>query len=230
MKKILVLEDETDIRSFIVINLNRLGFTVLEASSGEEALELIENNSDIMIALLDVMLPGIDGLEVCKRIRTKNKDMGIIMLTAKSQEMDKVNGLSLGADDYVIKPFSTTELIARIDALLRRINVHETVEKEQIVVGPFKLDKEARILYKNQNQIELTQVEFALIKMFLENPSKAMNRDNILDNIWGKDYFGNWKTVDVNIRRLRQKIEDNPSNPEYIQTVWGYGYRWGKGD
>ncbi|WP_425449342.1 response regulator transcription factor [Dethiothermospora halolimnae] len=229
MKNILVLEDEKDIRTFIVINLERNGFNALEAETGEEALDVIVDNK-IDIALLDVMLPGIDGFEVCKRIRQRDRRMGIIMLTAKAQEVDKINGLTLGADDYVIKPFSPSELIARIDALSRRMDLMNDKNKDKLLSGPFEVDIHARRVYKRGEPIELTQIEFSIISLFIENENKALSRNEILDKVWGENYFGNEKTVDVNIRRLRQKIEDNPSHPKYINTVWGYGYRWRKGD
>lgn len=230
MRKILILEDEEEIREFIVINIKRAGFEVLEAATGEEALELLTAQNDIDIAILDVMLPGIDGFQVCKKIRENNKTIGIIMLTAKTQEMDKVNGLVFGADDYMSKPFSPSELVARIDALARRLELVQTQKTDELVSGVFKLDLLSRILHKCDTVIELTQVEFSTLKLFLENKNRAFSRDEILDEIWGKGYFGNWKIVDVNIRRLRKKIEDDPSKPVYIETIWGYGYRWGKVD
>ena len=226
MKKVLVLEDESSIRSFIVINLRRAGYDVIEAETGEEALEKLENHRDVRVALLDVMLPGIDGFEVCRRIRAGNANIGIIMLTARSQEMDKVTGLMTGADDYVTKPFSPAELTARVDALMRRSGGADASDGE-IRQEPFVLNTRKRTLEKNGQRVKLTQVEYAIIKMFMENPGKALSREEILDMVWGRDYFGELKIVDVNIRRLRLKIEDNPTNPTYITTVWGYGYKWG---
>lgn len=230
MTKILVLEDEDDIRAFIIINLKRAGYDVLEASTGEEALEIIDKNPDIELAVLDVMLPGIDGFEVCKTIREKNKTMGIIMLTAKSQELDKISGLTMGADDYMPKPFSPAELIARIDAIVRRLELLKTKGKQtkNISSGPFTIDKSARVILKNDEEIDLTQIEYLIMKLFIENEDQSLNREEILKNVWGSDYYGDPKIVDVNIRRLRRKIEDNPSDPKYIKTVWGYGYRWRK--
>ncbi len=228
MKKVLVLEDEASIRSFVVINLKRGGYDVIEAESGEEALDRLSENPDVKVALLDVMLPGIDGFEVCRRIRATNTKIGIIMLTARAQEMDKVTGLMTGADDYVTKPFSPAELTARVDALFRRAggDMAETAEGE-IRKDPFLLNTRNRTLEKNGQRIKLTQVEYTIMKMFMENPGKALSREEILDMVWGQDYFGEVKIVDVNIRRLRLKIEDNPQNPTYITTVWGYGYKWG---
>ena len=228
MKKVLVLEDEASIRSFVVINLKRGGYDVIEAESGEEALQLLGDNPDVKVALLDVMLPGIDGFEVCRRIRATNTKIGIIMLTARAQEMDKVTGLMTGADDYVTKPFSPAELTARVDALFRRAGGDVTeVQEGEIRQDPFLLNTRNRTLEKNGQRIKLTQVEYTIMKMFMENPGKALSREEILDMVWGHDYFGEVKIVDVNIRRLRLKIEDNPQNPAYITTVWGYGYKWG---
>ena len=226
MKKVLVLEDESSIRSFIVINLRRAGYDVVEAESGEEALEKLKDQPDVRVALLDIMLPGIDGFEVCRRIRVTNSHIGIIMLTARSQEMDKITGLMTGADDYVTKPFSPAELTARVDALMRRSGGGEDRSGE-IRQDPFLLNTRNRTLEKNGQRVKLTQVEYAIIKMFMENPGKALSREEILDLVWGRDYFGELKIVDVNIRRLRLKIEDNATNPTYITTVWGYGYKWG---
>ena len=222
------MEDEASIRSFVVINLRRAGYDVVEAETGEQALEKLAENPDVSVALLDVMLPDIDGFEVCRRIRANNLEIGIIMLTARSQEMDKVTGLMTGADDYVTKPFSPTELVARIDAICRRVGIDDAEPKSEIRSGPFVLNLDNRSLDKNDQRIRLTQVEFTIMKLFMENPDKALSREDILNNVWGRDYFGELKIVDVNIRRLRMKIEDDATNPQYITTVWGYGYKWGK--
>ena len=228
MRKVMVLEDEASIRSFIVINLRRAGYEVVEAETGEEALDKLHANPDTLVALLDVMLPGIDGFEVCRRIRATNTKIGIIMLTARSQEMDKVTGLMNGADDYVTKPFSPAELTARVDALIRRSDgaSHEP-PAGTISQPPFLLNTRNRTLEKNGQRIKLTQVEYSIMRMFMENPGKALSREEILDLVWGRDYFGELKIVDVNVRRLRLKIEDNATNPTYITTVWGFGYKWG---
>lgn len=230
MKKVLVLEDEANIRGFIVINLRRAGYEVVEAESGEEALEKLAAQKDIRVALLDVMLPGIDGFEVCRRLRANNAGIGIIMLTARSQEMDKVTGLMTGADDYVTKPFSPAELTARVDALMRRSGGGAEPEErlDKLISPPFALNLRNRILEKNGQQLKLTQVEYGLMKLFMENPGKVLSREEILDAVWGQDYFGEVKIVDVNIRRLRKKIEDDATNPAHINTVWGIGYRWGE--
>lgn len=227
MRKVLVLEDEASIRSFIVINLERAGYEVVEAESGEEALEKLREHPDTRVALLDVMLPGIDGFEVCRRIRMSNSKIGIIMLSARSQEMDKVTGLMTGADDYVTKPFSPAELTARVDALYRRTGGEPLLENGVIRQDPFLLNTRNRTMEKNGQRIKLTQVEYSIIKLFMDNPGKALSRDEILESVWGRDYFGEVKIVDVNIRRLRLKVEDDPQNPTYITTVWGYGYKWG---
>ena len=228
MKKILVLEDEANIRSFVVINLRRSGFEPIEAENGMMALEKLKVNPDICLALLDVMLPDIDGFEVCRRIRATGSKMGIIMLTAKSQEIDKVTGLMTGADDYVTKPFSPAELTARVDALIRRLGIDEEEKTAaELVSGPFVLNTRNRTLEKDGQRLKLTQIEYLLMKLFMENPGKAMSREDILTSVWGWEFSGELKTVDVNIRRLRIKIESDPTEPEYLTTVWGYGYKWG---
>lgn len=227
MKKILVLEDEASIRSFVVINLRRAGFEPVEAETGEQALHRLSLNPDIRVALLDVMLPDIDGFEVCRRIRAADSRIGIIMLSARSQEMDKITGLMNGADDYVTKPFSPAELTARIDALYRRTGAPEEADPNgDIVQGPFRLSPRNRSLEKNGGRIKLTQIEYSIMSLFMQNPGKALAREEILAFVWGRDYFGELKIVDVNIRRLRIKIEDDPTLPVYITTVWGFGYKW----
>jgi len=226
----LVLEDEENIRSFVVINLKRAGYETIEAATGEQALEKLRSNPGVKVALLDIMLPDIDGFEVCRRIRASDNKIGIIMLTARTQEMDKVTGLMTGADDYVTKPFSPAELTARVDALFRRTGAEESemeLEPGELYQYPFRLNTRTRTLEKNGQRLRLTQVEYGIIKLFMENPGKALSREEILDVVWGKDYFGELKIVDVNIRRLRIKIEDNAQNPTFITTVWGYGYKWG---
>ena len=227
MKKVLILEDEVSIRSFVVINLKRAGYDVVEAGTGEEALELLNSNPDVGVAILDIMLPGIDGFEVCRSIRATDKKIGIIMLTARSQEMDKITGLMTGADDYMTKPFSPAELTARIDALYRRVGPESGGESTEITQGPFVLNTRNRTLEKEGKRIKLTQVEYAIIKLFMQNPGRALSREDILASVWGRDYDGELKIVDVNIRRLRIKIEDDTANPTYITTVWGFGYKWG---
>lgn len=227
MKEILVLEDESSIRSFIVINLRRSGYEPIEAASAEEAFSMLRLHPDIKLALLDVMLPDIDGFEVCRRIRASGNRMGIIMLTARSQEMDKVTGLMTGADDYITKPLtSIAEFTARVDALYRRVGGSDSQDSDEIVRGAFSLSLRSRTLKKNGTPIKLTQVEFAIMKLFIENPGKALSREDILTSVWGRDYNGDVKIVDVNIRRLRLKVEDDPQVPSCITTLWGFGYKW----
>ena len=227
MKKILILEDEENIRSFVVINLKRAGYETIEAATGQEALDKIQENPDIGVAILDIMLPDIDGFEVCRRIRANNKQMGIIMLTARTQEMDKITGLMNGADDYVTKPFSPAELTARIDALYRRLGGDTMADMELLKQGPFVMNTRNHTLEKSGNRVRLTQVEYAILKLFMQNPGRALSREDILSAVWGRDYEGELKIVDVNIRRLRIKIEDDTANPTFITTVWGFGYKWG---
>ena len=225
-KKVLVLEDEDNIRAFVVINLKRAGYETVEFALGEEAAAYLRDNRDVAIAILDVMLPDVNGFDVCRRIRGMGSKIGIIMLTAMGQESDRVTGLMTGADDYVTKPFSVAELVARVDALYRRaggVGVENTGEISQ---PPFLLNTRNRTLEKNGKPVKLTQVEYSIMRMFMENPGKALSREEILDLVWGRDYFGELKIVDVNIRRLRLKIEDNATNPTFISTVWGYGYKW----
>ena len=232
MKKILVAEDEQAIREFVVINLRRAGYDTLEAGSGDEALQIYEReNGSIDVALLDVMMPGEhDGLAVCRKLREKSGSIGIIMLTARTQEMDKVSGLMMGADDYVTKPFSPSELVARVDAVYRRVALeqmrNENNFREEIRSGEFVLNLRNRSLMKAGKPIELTQVEFQLMEYFFCNPTTALDRGDILKHVWGDAYYGEERIVDVNIRRLRMKVEDEPSNPKHIITVWGLGYKW----
>ncbi len=227
MKKVLILEDEENIRSFVVINLERAGYQAIEAGTGEEALERLKENPDVGVAILDIMLPDIDGFEVCRRIRATSKQMGIIMLTARTQEMDKITGLMTGADDYVTKPFSPAELTARIDALYRRISGDGGLSSDFLTYEPFVMNLRNHTLDKSGSHIKLTQVEYAIMKLFMQNPGRALSREDILASVWGRDYEGELKIVDVNIRRLRIKIEDDTGNPKFITTVWGYGYKWG---
>ncbi|MGN1110811.1 MAG: response regulator transcription factor [Oscillospiraceae bacterium] len=229
MKRILVVEDENSIRDFVVINLQRAGYEVTDVASGEEAVTEYENrNGAFDVALLDIMMPGMDGFALCRWIREKSSDIGIIMLSAKSQEMDKVNCLMIGADDYVTKPFSPSELVARVDAIFRRVSVNRAHHEEQrvIVSGPFTLDYQSRILLNNGKPVDLTQIEYHIIEFLMKNKNTPVDRLSILRHIWGESYVGEDKVIDVNIRRLRMKIEDDPSTPRYIQTVWGFGYKW----
>ena len=232
MKKVLVAEDEESIREFIVINLTRSGYTVEQAENGLVALQKFhEDESGFDVAILDIMMPELDGLAVCKELRKCSSDLGIIMLSAKTQELDKVTGLLFGADDYVTKPFSPSELMARVDAVYRRLEMTRGFRKndttgDSIVLDEFELNLRNRTLSKNGALIELTQVEFQIIEYFFKNPNAALSRNDILKQVWGENYFGDEKIVDVNIRRLRMKIEDNPSSPSRLVTIWGLGYKW----
>lgn len=231
MKRVLIAEDEEAIREFEVINLQRSGYDVVETDSGEKALEMFDRyNGDFDLAVLDIMLPGIDGMKVCKELRKKSDSIGIILLTAKTQEMDKISGLMLGADDYITKPFSPSELVARVDALYRRVALNlmrsENKFQEEIKFGEFVLNLRNRALKKRGHVIELTQVEFQIMEYFFSNPGTVLSRTQILEHVWGTAHKGEEKIVDVNIRRLRMKIEDDPSAPKHIITVWGMGYKW----
>ena len=219
MKRILVCEDEDAIRDFVVINLKRAGYDVFDVNCGEEALRVFdEENGNFDIVLLDIMMPGIDGFTVCKKLREKSSTPGIIMLTAKAQEMDKVNGLMIGADDYITKPFSPSELTARVDAIYRRVCMSFIKDDKSMRLesGPFVLDINSRTVTKNGVSIDLTQVEYQILEYFMNNKNTALDRSSILNHIWGESYYGDDKIVDVNIRRIRLKIEDEPSNPQYM--------------
>ncbi len=230
--KVLVAEDEATIREFIVINLIRAGYDVVEAVDGQDAYEkYLQEEGKISIAVLDVMMPRMDGFELCKKLRGLSSNIGIMMLTAKTQEMDKVSGLLLGADDYVTKPFSPSEFTARVDALARRVSaaagVNSTDSGENVIVsGDFKLDCKSHSLTKKGEYIDITQVEFQILEFFFRNQGIALSRTDILNHVWGNDYYGEEKIVDVNIRRVRKKIEADPSNPKNLLTVWGLGYKW----
>lgn len=229
MKRILVCEDEDAIRDFVVINLRRAGYDVVDVNCGEDALTVFdEEDGNFDIVLLDIMMPGIDGFTVCKKLREKSSTLGIIMLTAKTQEMDKVSGLMYGADDYITKPFSPSELTARVDAIYRRVCLSFMKDDNTPIIesGPFVLNMKARTVTKNGKLIELTQVEYQIMEFFMNNKNTALDRATILSHIWGDSYVGDEKVVDVNIRRIRMKIEDTPSKPQYIITLWGYGYKW----
>ncbi|MGU3472819.1 response regulator transcription factor [Paenibacillus sp. D51F] len=276
--RILLVEDEEAIRGFVRINLKRSGMEMLEAGSGEEALELVLSQGAVDIALLDVMLPGMSGFDVCASLREAYPAMGIIMLTAKAQEEDKIRGLELGADDYMHKPFSPGELMARIHSLSRRLRLSapaagspapapgdadpslrpagqaaadlvssgaqeaaslsrgqaaasfEPEAADMLAAGPFRLSERLHKLWKDGREIVLTPTEWTLVKLLMERCGQSVSRDEILSEVWGRYYVGDLKVVDVNIRRIRQKIESNPSEPAIIETVWGYGYRWKRGE
>ena len=229
-RKILVVEDESSIRELIVLNLEMAEYEVVQAASAEDALErFVQAPESFSCAILDIMLPGMNGFTLCENIRAASPVVGIVMLSAKSLEADKIKALSIGADDYMTKPFSISELKARIDALCRRVGRTQTTEEGEdgkLVSGSFVLDEKSRVLLKSGQPIDLTQVEFQIMELFFRNSGTALVREKILEGVWGENYYGDVKIVDVNIRRLRMKIEAEPSNPEHILTVWGYGYRW----
>ncbi|HIX04638.1 MAG TPA: response regulator transcription factor [Candidatus Fournierella pullicola] len=230
MRRVLVVEDEDSIRELIALNLRMADYEVLEAESAEKGLALLGSEGGCDAAVLDVMLPGMNGFSLCEAIRRDDANIGIIILSAKSMEQDKIRGLSIGADDYMTKPFSVSELLARIDALCRRVQrtgqAPAEADDSRLVSGQFVLDQKSRVLYKKGEPIDLTQVEFQIMELFFQNPGTALVREKILEGVWGENYYGDVKIVDVNIRRLRMKIEDEPSSPKHILTVWGYGYRW----
>lgn len=232
MKRVLIAEDEASIRDFIVINLKRSGFEVVEANNGQAAIDAFDaQNGQIDVAVLDIMMPEKDGMEVCKYIRDKSAEVGIIMLTAKTQEIDKVSGLMNGADDYVTKPFSPSELMARVDAVYRRVALLKERQSavkgsKAIALGDFSLNTNERILYKNAKPIELTQIEYQILEYLFSNPNTVLERSAILNKVWGNDYFVDDKVIDVNIHRLRGKIEDEPAQPKHLVTIWGMGYKW----
>lgn len=225
MNKILLIEDEEHIRKFVKISLKRENFEVIEAGTGEDGIELVSKESPDVV-ILDIMLPGIDGYGVCKFLKERYPNIGIIMLTAKAQGNDKIAGLDLGADHYIIKPFNPLELVAVVKSLLRRMNIGNNLSKRELVSGPFKIDLDSKTLYKDEEVIEVTPKEYTLMKVFMENPNRAFSRDELLDMIWGYNFIGENKIIDVNIRRLRSKIENDSSHPMFIETVWGTGYIW----
>lgn len=225
-KKILVVDDEKPIADILQFNLKKEGYTVYCAYDGDQAIEMVEEiNPDLL--LLDIMLPNRDGMEVCREVR-KKYDMPIIMLTAKDSEIDKVLGLELGADDYVTKPFSTRELLARVKANLRRQQSIDTSESKgstnEITVGSLIIHPDAYVVSKRGETIELTHREFELLHYLAQHIGQVMTREHLLQTVWGYDYFGDVRTVDVTVRRLREKIEDSPSHPTWIVTRRGVGY------
>ncbi|HHW49272.1 MAG TPA: response regulator transcription factor [Clostridiaceae bacterium] len=226
---VLIVEDEASIRKFIKINLNRNGFNVLEAESGEEALRILYAFNP-QIVVLDIMLPGMDGFDVCRQIRKDKPGIAVIMLTARSQDDDKILGLELGADDYMVKPFNPLELVARIKTILRRMNISKESHEDVISFKNLLLDIKSQKFYKNNEEVDLTPTEFSILKVFMSNIGRALSRNELLNAVWGKYYLGDLKVLDVYIRRVREKIEDNPSKPVFIETVWGYGYRWRQQD
>lgn len=227
MQQILVCEDEAAIRGFVVLNLRRAGYTVLEAASGEAALELYVTHPTVAVALLDVMLPCMDGFEVCRRLRHADPTVGIVMLTARAQETEKIEGLHCGADDYVTKPFGIGELLARVEALCRRVRIlRERNDSDRVQRGAFLLDMRAHTFTKNGKPIELTQMEYQILAYLFTHAGEPQTREAILREVWGEGFVGDDKVVDVNMRRLRLKLEDLPSEPRHLLTAWGKGYQW----
>ncbi|MGG5460760.1 response regulator transcription factor [Clostridium sp. B9] len=228
-KKVLIVDDEEHIRELIKFNLKKEGYETEVAVNGREALEKIKGNKFDLI-LLDLMLPEIDGLEVCKEIRRSEEtaDIPVMMITAKGEEFDKVLGLELGADDYITKPFSIRELMARIKALLRRSNVKK--EENIIKFGDVTVNFQTREVTKDSKNVELTLKEFELLKLLIKNKGNILTRELLLDKIWGYEYIGETRTVDVHIRHLRKKVESDDKNPQYIQTIRGVGYKFTSND
>ncbi len=228
MAKILIIEDEPLIQDFIKINLHRQGYATVAAVSGEEGLVMVENEQPDLV-VLDIRLPGIDGFEVCRRLRQSNSGLPVLMLTARGEDTDKILGLELGADDYLTKPFNPRELVARINAILRRIEAargYHPVQTEQVLnLDLLKLDLPRRIVKINGKSLELTPKEYDLLVLLARDPGKTFSRNEILNALWGEDFFGDPKTVDVHIRRLREKVEADPNRTELILTSWGVGYR-----
>lgn len=228
-RKVLVVEDDKDIQQLVTLHLRDLGCLCDVASDGEVGLEkALKNKYDLLI--LDIMLPGVDGLEICKEVRSEKNYTPILMLTSRSEELDKVLGLELGADDYLTKPFSIRELLARVKAIFRRIEaVKDDVEgvgKKQIQFGELHIDIEKRTVKLHGEKVELTAKEFDLLALFARNPGRAYTRQHLLDTVWGYQFEGYDHTVNSHINRLRAKIEPDPANPKYIQTVWGVGYKF----
>ncbi|WP_058486579.1 response regulator transcription factor [Defluviitalea phaphyphila] len=226
--KVLIVDDELHILELLKYNLEENGYKVIQAESGEEAIEKVNSSVDLII--LDLMLPGIDGLEVLQRIRNndKIKNIPVIMLTAKNEEIDTVLGLEMGADDYIGKPFRIRELLARVKAVLRRQKFKEDLEeKEKIIrIDNLEINETTRTVRKNNKIIDMSLKEFELLRMLAKNPGRVFSRDDLLEKIWGYDYLGETRTVDVHIRHLRKKIEENDSLPYYIKTVRGIGYKF----
>lgn len=224
---IVIVEDEANIVELVKYNLDREGYRTLYANDGRKGLELIKQELPDLV-ILDLMLPELDGLSVCKQLRSdaQTKSIPIIILTAKSEEADRVLGLEMGADDYVTKPFSPRELVARVRAVLRRSGAVDDTEPEIIENGVIRIDLRQHIVKVRGEEVELTPKEFDFLKLLLLNPGRAFTREFLLEHLWGYEYFGDTRTVDVHVRRLRQKIENDPANPEYLETVRGVGYRF----
>ncbi|NOU94572.1 response regulator [Paenibacillus sp. LMG 31456] len=227
--QVLIIEDDNHIRRFVAINLERNGFEVSEAALGRQALQHIAlNRPDVIV--LDLMLPDMDGFEICRMLREIDPDIVIIIITARGQDMDKIKGLGLGADDYIVKPFNPLELVARIRTVLRRTQYVEKRHRKVLWSRPIRIDLDSNQLFKHDCLIEVTPKEYQLVRVFVENPNIALSRNELLNLVWGEDFVGDTKTVDVHVRKLREKLEDDSSKPQLIETVWGLGYRWRKDD
>ncbi|MFE4714739.1 MULTISPECIES: response regulator transcription factor [Paenibacillus] len=224
---VLIVEDDDNIRRFISINLINNGFVVSEAANQGEALQsFTTNHPDVIV--LDIMLPDGNGFEICQKLRAQDPGVIIVFLTARGQDLDKIKGLEIGADDYIVKPFNPLELVARIKAILRRTEAVAKPQRLVLQAGPIRMDLNANKVFKHDVLIELTPKEFQMIRTFLEHPDTALSRNELMNLVWGEDYIGDPKTVDVHVRKLREKIEDDDSNPYWIETVWGVGYRFRK--
>lgn len=225
-KRILIVDDEVNILELLTYNLEKENYTVYTAESGEEGLAVLKSKP-VDMAILDLMLPGIDGLELLKYIRRQKtlQTLPVILLTAKGTELDKVIGLELGADDYLSKPFGIYELLARVKALFRRTGQAKEAEEEQLRIGELWIDQLTHRVKKGEQELELAPKEFSLLVVFAQNPERVFTRDELLLKIWGMDFLGESRTVDVHIKNLRKKIEDNPEEPAYIKTVRGVGYK-----
>lgn len=224
-KKILIVEDDYSIRKFTAINLAREQFQVVEAENGSDALTLLTTITPDFV-ILDLMLPDMDGFALCEQLRSRFSNLPILILSARGQDMDKVMGLELGADDYMVKPFNPLELVARVRSILRRTNQKENGDIKVLKSNGLELNERSKVLKKAKQIIKLTGREYDLLVFFMKHPNVSFSRDELLNEVWGTDYFGDVKTVDVHIRRLREKIEAVPSKPLYLETVWGHGYRF----
>lgn len=226
-KKVYIIEDDNHIRELLDYRLSDAGFEVSSFRSGEEGLKVL-NDYPPDVVILDLMLPGIDGYEICRRIRNNDntKDIIIIMLTARGEEADKILGLEIGADDYIVKPFSIREVIARVRAVLRRLERQAPEKEEQFNIGEIAINLQRREVFKNDNLVDFKTKEFDLLYYLMKNEGRALSREQLLDDVWGYDYFGETRTVDVHISQIRLKIEDNPENPKYIKTLRSVGYKF----
>ncbi|WP_028563314.1 response regulator transcription factor [Paenibacillus pinihumi] len=228
--QVLIVEDDDNIRRFVAINLKKNGFEVTETATGESGLRALDQCGHHMDAIvLDIMLPDMNGFDFCRQLREIDPHIVIIFLTARGQDLDKIRGLELGADDYIVKPFNPLELVARIRTVLRRTQASgRPVDQNVLASGPITVNLESNQAFNNNDPLELTPKEYLMLKEFLSHPGKALSRNELLNLVWGEDFVGDTKTVDVHVRKLREKIEEDGSKPQRIETVWGVGYRWRK--